>query len=59
MGGLGAGQGNTRVHHSGAALVGWMELVWVRALGFTEVALAGQLKCLDSAPICTIKIEGE
>lgn len=58
MGGLGAGSGNTRVHHAGAALVGWMELVWVRGLGLTDVALAAQLKCLDSAPICTIKMGG-
>lgn len=59
MAGLGAGQGRLRMYHTGVALVQWMQLVWARSLGLAGVALAGQLKCLDSAPICTIKMEGE
>lgn len=62
MAGLGAGQRSPRVYHAG--MDGWSwgdgwELVWVRGLGLPGVALAGQLKCLDSDPICTIKMEGE
>lgn len=49
------------VVEAGAGMDGglpWGELVWTKGLGLTGVTKADQLEHLDSAPICTIKVEG-
>lgn len=42
---------------TGATLVGWLGLVWARALVLAEVV--GQLGCPDLTPVSAIKTEGE
>lgn len=43
-------------HHTGAASVGWLGLVWAKDLGLTEVV--GQLVHPDPASVCAIKVRG-
>lgn len=40
-----------------ATLEGQLELGWARGLGLTVVALGCPLECLDSALLCTAKVE--
>lgn len=36
--------------------MGWLGLVWARDSGLTEVE--GPLECLDVAPVCAVRVEG-
>lgn len=53
------GQGSPGVHHIGAFLGGQLELVWVKDLGYTEVALESWLEYLGPSLFHTITVEGE
>lgn len=51
-----AGQACPGMHCTVATLMGWLGLVWARDSGLTEVL--GQLECLDHAPVCAVRVEG-
>lgn len=44
------------MYHTGAALVGWLELGYAKGPRLTEAT--GWLECQDAAAVYTIKIEG-